>query len=109
MIIQMTTQEYQEVKKFIQALNNKTITKYHNEVFTNTFSGGVTGMVTPSKKDVIVTIPENLAIEIGKVFVSHGSNISKIFSKGCSISNLTKCISLLKNIGNDLIETITHR
>lgn len=109
MIIQMSNREFQELRKFIIAMKNPKANKIFNEVFAKEPTGGVKGFVNPINQDIIINIPENLSIEVEKVFVKYSSDISKMAKGGTSVTNAPKWISCIKNIFGDISKAITKR
>jgi len=109
MTIQMSNREFQELRKFLQAMKNPKVNKAFNEVFSKEPTGGVKGFVNPINNDIVINIPESLSFEVEKVFVNHAPEIAKISRGGSSITNAPRWLSCIKNIANDITHVITHR
>ena len=106
MIIQMSNQEFQEVRKFILAMKNPKVNKTFNEIFAKEQTGGIKGFVNPINNDIVIHIPENASIEVEKVFVNYAPDIAKMVKGGSSITNAPKWLACLKNIFTDITKVL---
>ena len=107
MIIQMSNQEFQEVRKFILAMKNPKTNKVFNEIFSKEQNGGVKGFVNPINNDIVIHIPENMTMEVEKVFVNYAPDIAKMVKGGASITNAPKWLTCIKNIFTDITKAFT--
>ena len=109
MIIQMSSREFQEVRKFIMGMKNPKLNKVFNEVFSKDPTGGVKGFVNPLNQDIVINVPEELTVEVEKVLVKYSPDIAKMVKGGSSITNAPKWLSCIKNIFSDITKAITRR
>lgn len=109
MDIKMSNREFQEVRKFILGMKNPKANKIFNEIFSKDPSGGVKGFVNPIDNTININIPENLSIEVEKVFVQYAPEIYKMTKGGSSITNAPKWLSCIKNIFTDIRRAVTKR
>ena len=109
MIIQMSNQEFQEMRKFILIMKNPKVNKAFNEIFSKEQNGGVKGFVNPINNDIVINIPENMTMEVEKVLVNYAPDIAKMVKGGASITNAPKWLSCIKNIFSDISNAFSKR
>ena len=101
MIIQMTNEEFHELRQIIVKLNNPKATKNFNEIFN--LSGDISkkkvnGFANPINKDIVISIEEECAKDVLMGIKVNAKDLGALTKAGVSITNAGKWISCLKNI-----------
>ena len=103
MIIKMSNNEFQEMRKFILAMKNPKANKVFNEIFSKQKGDGIKGFVNPiDENEIIIKIPDTMTLEVEKVFVKYAPDIAKMTKGGASIANAPKWLMCIKNIFADI-------
>lgn len=109
MIIQLSNKEFQELRKILIGVKNPKANKIFNEMFAKDSKSSVKGFVNPINNDIVINIPENLAVDVEKVFVEYSPDIQKLVKSGSSITNASKWLSCIRNVWSDILRVITKR
>jgi hypothetical protein len=100
MIITLTEKEFKEVRETVAGLGIPEATTSFNNIFTNKKKDSVRGFANPLERTVIINIPEEIVVPIGKVLASYSDQIGILSTSGSSMPIALKWANMIKEIIN---------